>query len=78
MKYSHPMEPEIIGSTVMGERGQVVIPKQARDHMKLKAGDKLIVIQHMNGALVLMPAREARKFLAHLTKKLTKFSKFIK
>jgi len=32
------------GTTVLGERGQVVIPKQARDLLRLEAGDTLVVL----------------------------------
>lgn len=28
----------------MGERGQIVLPKQARDIFKIKAGDRLVVL----------------------------------
>ena len=31
------------GSTIIGEKGQVVIPKEAREDLKLKKGDKLLV-----------------------------------
>ncbi|HKZ40490.1 MAG TPA: AbrB/MazE/SpoVT family DNA-binding domain-containing protein [Candidatus Hodarchaeales archaeon] len=31
--------------TKMGERGQVVIPKEFRDHMGLHPGDKFIVVE---------------------------------
>ena len=31
--------------TKLGERGQVVIPQEFREHMGLKSGDKFIVIE---------------------------------
>jgi len=31
------------GSTTIGARGQVVIPKEIRDQMKIKPGDKFLV-----------------------------------
>lgn len=34
----------IFGTTVLGSRGQVVIPKKARDVMELKVGDTLVVL----------------------------------
>lgn len=34
----------IFGTTTLGERGQVVIPKQARDIFNFKAGDMLVVL----------------------------------
>lgn len=39
-----PRGKHIFGTTVLGERGQVVIPKQARDIFGLKAGDMLMVL----------------------------------
>ena len=32
------------GIVTVGERGQIVIPKEARDQFNIKPGDKLIVI----------------------------------
>ncbi|MFV0393102.1 MAG: helix-turn-helix domain-containing protein [Coprobacillaceae bacterium] len=39
-----PKEKHLFGTTVLGERGQVVIPKQARDLLKWKSGDMLVVL----------------------------------
>ncbi len=35
-----------LGSVTVGERGQVVIPAQAREKMNIKPGDKLLAILH--------------------------------
>ena len=43
-----PKGKHIFGTTVLGERGQVVIPKAARDTMNLKAGDVLLVLGDEN------------------------------
>jgi AbrB family looped-hinge helix DNA binding protein len=67
-------EPECIGSTVVGERGQIVIPKEIRDNLKLKTGAKLLVIQHHGAGIMLMPAEQMRSFLQQMTKKLTNVS----
>lgn len=34
------------GSVTLGERGQIVIPAEARKHHKLAPGDKLLVFRH--------------------------------
>ena len=38
-----PKDKHIFGTTTIGERGQIVLPKKARDTMNLKAGDTLVV-----------------------------------
>ncbi|MFR7818929.1 helix-turn-helix domain-containing protein [Candidatus Pseudoruminococcus sp.] len=43
-----PKGKHIFGTTVIGERGQVVIPKPARETMNLKAGDVLLVLGDEN------------------------------
>lgn len=43
-----PKGKHIFGTTVLGERGQVVIPKSAREIMNLKAGDVLLVLGDEN------------------------------
>jgi len=39
------------GSATLGERGQVVIPIEAREEFKLEAGDKLLVFGGVGGAI---------------------------
>ncbi|MDD5745929.1 MAG: AbrB/MazE/SpoVT family DNA-binding domain-containing protein [Candidatus Omnitrophica bacterium] len=36
--------PEVYGTVTIGERGQVVIPIEARKALKIKPGDKLMVM----------------------------------
>lgn len=43
------------GSVTIGERGQVVIPKPARDMFGLKGGDRLIVCSDEHG-IAMLPA----------------------
>ena len=43
----------VCGSAVLGSRGQVVIPKEARDKLGLKEGDRFLVVEHM-GKLVFL------------------------
>ncbi len=38
-----PKDKHIFGTATIGERGQIVLPKKARDMMKLKTGDTLVV-----------------------------------
>jgi len=39
-----PKNKHIFGVVTLGERGQIVLPKKARDTLKLKPGDKLVVL----------------------------------
>jgi len=55
-------EKSFYGSVKVGERGQIVIPKKARDEHDIKAGDRLIVFGDNNRVLKLMKADNIRDF----------------
>lgn len=38
-----------VGAATVGERGQVVIPAEARERLDIKPGDKLLVFVHPAG-----------------------------
>ncbi len=65
-----PKGKNIWGSVTIGERGQIVIPKAAREKFGLKAGDRLIVLSDENG-VALLPAesfeRRMQEFMAKIT-----------
>lgn len=42
------------GSTVMGERGQVVIPAEAREEIGIAPGEKLIVLGNKRRGVVIL------------------------
>ena len=50
-----PQGKNIWGAVTIGDRGQIVIPKAARDKFGLKAGDRLIVVSDEQG-VALIPA----------------------
>lgn len=50
-----PRGKNIWGSVTLGERGQIVIPKAARDKFELKGGDRLIIASDEHG-IALIPA----------------------
>ncbi len=60
-----PRGKNIWGSVTIGERGQVVIPKPARDKFSLKAGDRLIVVSDEQG-IALVPAESFENGLQKL------------
>ena len=49
-----PKGKNIWGSVVVGERGQIVIPKGARERFGLTGGQRLIVLSDENG-IALIP-----------------------
>lgn len=54
------------GMTVVGERGQIVIPKEMRDLLALKKGDQLMLMFH-NDSVVIIPREKMEMFVHHLT-----------
>ena len=65
------------GSTIIGEKGQVVIPKEAREDLKLKKGDKLLVFG-MGEMITLMKFSNLKKFMGYLEKHLKSIKEIIK
>jgi AbrB family looped-hinge helix DNA binding protein len=58
-----------IGTTTVGERGQVVIPANVRRRAGLRAGDKMVVFVHPAGPLFMMPIKTMKGFVSHLVKR---------
>ena len=59
--------PQLIGSVTVGERGQVVIPSDARESMSINAGDKLLVFKApVDGVLIIAKPETFEKLLLHL------------
>jgi len=46
----------LYGTVTVGERGQIVIPKEAREHFGIKPGDKLIVAGDIEKGIALAKA----------------------
>lgn len=65
-------EDQFFGAVTVGERGQVVIPAEARKQMGINPGDKLLAMGHPFGSgLVLIKADQMRKFLSGFLEGLT-------
>ncbi len=56
------------GVVAVGQRGQVVIPKQARDELGIKPGDKLLVLGGSGRGVVLVKAEQMRDFAEMILK----------
>lgn len=58
------------GSTNIGERGQVVVPVDARKNMKLGKGERLLVFGMGKDMLALVKLSRIEQIAWHLSKKL--------
>ncbi len=54
MESAGDMKDNFAGSVTVGERGQVVIPAEARERCGIQAGDKLLAFVHPGGQGVLL------------------------
>ena len=62
----------------MGEKGQIVIPAEARKAMKLAKGEKLVIMSAHDNALVILKASQFEAMASHFTKHLASMRKLIK
>jgi AbrB family looped-hinge helix DNA binding protein len=67
-------EPEFFGSATVGERGQIVIPADARDSFDIKPGDKLLIFSSMHGrnSLNVIKAEQVTEFVSKAMAKLSR------
>lgn len=68
MESSAALDKHFYGSVVLGERGQVVIPKEARDAFDLKPGDKLIVMGAPGRGIIFFKGSIMREFARKILK----------
>lgn len=69
MKQEMSLEHYFFGSATVGERGQIVIPSEARKRFSISPGDKVLVMGHPHGGGVVICKIDAMKdvFSAMLT-----------
>ncbi|MFA5188645.1 MAG: AbrB/MazE/SpoVT family DNA-binding domain-containing protein [Patescibacteria group bacterium] len=63
------------GSATVGERGQVVIPKEIRKEMKVRAGDKFFVFSRLHKVIVFIKAENFDIMINEMTKTLENLKK---
>ena len=57
------MDNHLFGKVKVGERGQIVIPKEARDKFNIKPGDSLVVFgKEKNEKLILLKEDLMREY----------------
>lgn len=67
------------GSTTVSERGQIVIPAQARQEMGLEPGAKLMIFGALGAkGLILMPAETVTHFLQRSLERVTQFQEALR
>ncbi|HPF95279.1 MAG: AbrB/MazE/SpoVT family DNA-binding domain-containing protein [Candidatus Magasanikbacteria bacterium] len=61
-----PFNPKdaLVGAAVLGERGQIVIPKEMREKLGFKSGDRIVLMQNGDGPLVILPASSLQEMVA--------------
>lgn len=77
---NHQVHPEgrFYGTATVGEKGQIVIPQEARKNMKLKQGERLLVFGMDEDMLAVAKLSHIAKITSHLAKKLKMISEVAK
>lgn len=78
MKKHYSKGDSFYGTTTVGEKGQVVIPAEARTAMELKKGDKLLVFGMGCDMLAFSKLSQMEQFASHLASKLEGIRTIIK
>ena len=75
----HDNIPKFYGTTVLGERGQMVIPVEARREANLEPGTKIVVLGGPRGdILMLAKADSIAEMMAHMMDHMSHIEKLIK
>ena len=79
IKLEGHMAPKFYGATTVGERGQVVIPVEARRDFNIKPADKLVVLgSHNRGGIMIAKAETLTEFLSKTIGMMTRFEETLK
>ena len=71
--------PKFYGAVIVGERGQIVIPADARRDMEIKPGEKLIILGGPQGrGLMITKAESVLKLLGKAMEHLVQLESVIK
>ncbi len=67
-----PKGKHFFGSVTVGERGQIVIPKEARELFNISTGDKLLVLGDEEKGIAIVHQRDLIKFMGDMGRTLDK------
>jgi len=71
--------PKFYGAVVVGERGQIVIPVEARHDMDITPGEKMIILSGPQGnMLMIAKAESVSQLLSKAMKHLSQFESMLK
>ena len=60
------MKDKFVGIAKVGEKGQIVIPKEARELFSIKAGDSLLVLGDISNGLIISTPELVNDMAANL------------
>jgi len=67
----HKQFPKILGTATINEKGQLVIPADARKDLNIKPGDKLVIMSSQHKpALIMVKAEEIEALVQGLSQAL--------
>jgi AbrB family looped-hinge helix DNA binding protein len=76
---SEEKAPKFYGAVVVGERGQIVIPAEARRELEITQGEKLIIMGSFHGdGLMIIKTESVAQMLSKFTEQMTAFERMIK
>ena len=61
-----PPKGKFFGAVTVGERGQIVIPQEARRIFKISAGDKILILGDEERGLAIVHQRDVINFVSEL------------
>ncbi len=73
-----PPKPELLGVATLNEKGQIVIPAEARAKLKLSSGDKLLVFTDRRKGLILAKAEDIERMTKEITDHIAEWQAQIK
>lgn len=71
MQKKYCQQHKLFGTTTMGEKGQIVIPAEAREELNIKKGEKLLVFGIGEDMIAFSKLDNFEKFANHLSKQLS-------
>lgn len=72
MSSKESLDDAFVGAVTVGERGQIVIPADARKKLDLHTGDRLMIMTHPEKQGLMMVKIDAvREFLQHMAANLS-------